>query len=67
MKVDGKTAGTTPQVGLVLDAGRHTVTLTNPEFGLERVITVSDHRWPNPHPEHRPHRDRARSEPAAEP
>ena len=40
VQIDGKPIGTTPQVGIVLEAGRHTVTLTNPEFGLERVITV---------------------------
>ncbi len=40
VQVDGKLVGTTPQVGIVLEAGSHTVTLTNPEFGLERVITV---------------------------
>jgi hypothetical protein len=32
--------GSTPQMSIVLGAGRHTVTLVNPDFGLQRVLTV---------------------------
>lgn len=39
--VDGRFVGNTPQTNLVLGAGRHTVTLVNPEFGLQRVLTVT--------------------------
>jgi hypothetical protein len=38
--VDGRLLGSTPQTKLVLGAGRHTVTLVNPDFGFERVLTV---------------------------
>jgi len=38
--VDGRLLGNTPQTQLVLGAGRHTVTLVNPEFGFERVLPV---------------------------
>jgi serine/threonine-protein kinase len=38
--VDGRMLGSTPQMNIVLGAGRHTVTLVNPDFGLQRVLTV---------------------------
>jgi eukaryotic-like serine/threonine-protein kinase len=38
--VDGRMIGSTPQMGIVLGAGRHTVTLVNPDFGVQRVLTV---------------------------
>jgi hypothetical protein len=39
--VDGRMVGNTPQMNLVLGAGRHTVTLVNPDFGLQRVLAVT--------------------------
>jgi hypothetical protein len=39
--VDGRLVGNTPQMNLQLDAGRHTVTLVNPDFGLRKVLTVT--------------------------
>ncbi|MDH5670862.1 MAG: protein kinase [Myxococcales bacterium] len=38
--VDGRLIGNTPQMAIPLDAGRHNVTLVNPEFGLRKVLTV---------------------------
>jgi hypothetical protein len=39
--VDGRLVGNTPQMGIMLGAGRHTVTLVNPDFGLRKVLTVT--------------------------
>lgn len=38
--VDGKFVGTTPQRSLSLSAGRHNVTLVNPDFELRKVLTL---------------------------
>lgn len=38
--VDGRLVGNTPQTGIVLSAGRHTVTLVNPQFNLRKVLTI---------------------------
>jgi serine/threonine-protein kinase len=38
--VDGRLIGDTPQTGIVLGAGRHTVTLVNAQFDLRKVLTV---------------------------
>ncbi|MBN1653814.1 MAG: PEGA domain-containing protein [Deltaproteobacteria bacterium] len=38
--VDGRSVGTTPQMGLRLQAGRHTVKLVNRSFRLSKTITV---------------------------
>ena len=39
--VDGRLVGNTPQMGLLLDSGKHTVTLVNPDFSLRKVLTVN--------------------------
>ena len=33
--------GTTPQMGIKLSSGRHTVKLVNPDFGISKTITVN--------------------------
>jgi hypothetical protein len=38
--IDGHMVGNTPQMQLSLSAGWHTVTLLNPDFGLQKVLTV---------------------------
>jgi hypothetical protein len=38
--VDGRFLGNTPQLGLRLPAGRHTLRLVNPEFNMTKTITV---------------------------
>ena len=38
--IDGRLVGNTPQTSLQLSPGWHTVTLVNPEFGLQKVITL---------------------------
>ncbi len=38
--VDGKLVGNTPQMGLRLRAGTHTVELTNPELGMSKKFKV---------------------------
>lgn len=38
--VDGRLVGSTPQTGLTLGAGRHTVTLVNPDFNLRKVLAI---------------------------
>jgi serine/threonine protein kinase len=38
--VDGRLIGTTPQMKITLGAGLHTVTLVNPDFGLQKVLSV---------------------------
>jgi hypothetical protein len=38
--VDGRTIGNTPQMSITLEAGSHTVTLINSEFGYKKTIKV---------------------------
>jgi serine/threonine-protein kinase len=38
--IDGRMVGNTPQMQLSLAAGWHTVTLVNPDFGLQKVLTI---------------------------
>jgi serine/threonine protein kinase len=38
--VDGRLVGNTPRTDLVLNAGRHTVTLVNPDFNLKKILVV---------------------------
>ncbi len=38
--LDGRMVGNTPQMDIVVSAGRHTIALTNPDFGLHKVLTV---------------------------
>jgi serine/threonine-protein kinase len=38
--IDGRMVGNTPQMQLSLAAGWHTVTLVNPDFGLQKVVTI---------------------------
>jgi hypothetical protein len=38
--VDGRLIGNTPQMNVPLDAGRHTVTLVNDDFGIRKTIKV---------------------------
>ena len=38
--VDGRLIGNTPQMSLLLSVGKHKVRLANPQFGLEKTITV---------------------------
>jgi len=39
--VDGKLIGNTPQMNLTLSAGTHRVQLSNPEFKIEKTVTVT--------------------------
>jgi serine/threonine protein kinase len=39
--VDGRLIGTTPQMGIQLSAGRHTVTFVNNDFGIRKTIKVN--------------------------
>ena len=39
--VDGKLIGNTPQMSIAVNAGAHTVTLVNDEFGLRKTIQVT--------------------------
>ena len=39
--VDGSLVGNTPQMGLKLSSGRHTITLINDDFGIRKTIKVS--------------------------
>jgi serine/threonine-protein kinase len=39
--VDGRLVGNTPQLGVSVPAGRHTIRLFNPEFGMSKTFTVS--------------------------
>jgi eukaryotic-like serine/threonine-protein kinase len=39
--VDGKMVGNTPQMGIQLAAGKHTVKLVNPDMGLQKTFAVS--------------------------
>ncbi len=39
--IDGKVIGNTPQMNLTLPEGSHRVQLSNPEFNVEKVVTVS--------------------------
>lgn len=39
--VDGRMVGTTPQMGIKLSAGKHSVTLVNPDFGIKKTISVN--------------------------
>jgi serine/threonine protein kinase len=39
--VDGRTIGNTPQMSITLEAGSHTVTLINSEFGYKKTIKVA--------------------------
>jgi serine/threonine-protein kinase len=38
--IDGRMVGNTPQMQLSLAAGWHTLTLVNPDFGLQKVVTI---------------------------
>ncbi len=38
--IDGKLIGNTPQMNLSLPEGSHRVQLSNPEFGIEKTVTV---------------------------
>jgi serine/threonine protein kinase len=38
--IDGRPAGNTPQMNLQLKAGSHTVTLTNPDFGVSKTVVI---------------------------
>jgi hypothetical protein len=38
--VDGRLVGNTPRTDLVVSAGRHTVTLVNPDFNLKKILVV---------------------------
>ena len=38
--IDGKLIGNTPQFNVPLRAGTHTVNLVNPEFGLNKTVSV---------------------------
>ena len=40
VKVDGRAVGNTPQMNLQLSAGSHTVTLTNPDFGINKSVVI---------------------------
>jgi serine/threonine protein kinase len=40
VKVDGRLVGNTPQMNLQLTAGSHTVTLTNPDFGVSKTVSI---------------------------
>jgi len=39
--VDGQLVGNTPQFGVVVTAGRHTIRLVNPEFDMSKTFTVN--------------------------
>ena len=39
--IDGKAMGETPLIGVVLPAGSHSVSLTNPDRNLAQKITVT--------------------------
>jgi hypothetical protein len=38
--IDGRLVGNTPQMQLTLSPGWHTVTLVNPDFGVQKVLTI---------------------------
>ncbi|HMI94115.1 MAG TPA: PEGA domain-containing protein [Polyangiales bacterium] len=38
--IDGRLVGNTPQMQLALSPGWHTVTLVNPDFGVQKVLTI---------------------------
>ncbi|HKP58361.1 MAG TPA: PEGA domain-containing protein [Polyangiales bacterium] len=38
--IDGKLIGNTPQFGISLPAGKHSVRLVNAEFGMSKVFTL---------------------------
>jgi serine/threonine protein kinase len=40
ISIDGRPAGNTPQMNLQLKAGSHSVTLTNPEFGVSKTVVI---------------------------
>lgn len=39
--VDGRTIGNTPQMSITLEAGSHTVTLINSEFGYKKTLKIA--------------------------
>jgi hypothetical protein len=41
VSVGGRNIGSTPQMNVSLPPGRHTVRLTNPEFGIDETITIT--------------------------
>jgi hypothetical protein len=41
VSIDGKLIGNTPQMNLQLQAGTHTVVLSNPEFGVTKSLVVT--------------------------
>jgi serine/threonine protein kinase len=40
LTIDGRPAGNTPQMNLQLPAGKHTLRLTNPQFGLSKTLKI---------------------------
>jgi hypothetical protein len=38
--VDGRLIGNTPQMSIPLRAGTHTLNLVNPEFGIDKKLTL---------------------------
>jgi serine/threonine protein kinase len=40
ISIDGRPAGNTPQMNLQLKAGSHSVTLTNPDFGVSKTVVI---------------------------
>lgn len=40
VSVDGRKIGSTPQMNISLPPGKHTVRLTNPEFDIDKTLTV---------------------------
>lgn len=38
--IDGRLIGNTPQLSIQLKAGTHTLNLVNPEFGIDKKLTV---------------------------
>ena len=39
--MDGRRIGNTPQMNIRLPAGRHTITLVNPDFNIRERVTVT--------------------------
>lgn len=39
--IDNRLVGNTPQMGIVVPAGKHNITLVNPTFGMKKTIPVS--------------------------
>jgi hypothetical protein len=41
VSIGGRSIGSTPQMNISLPPGRHTVRLTNPEFGIDENVVVT--------------------------